>query len=72
MNLDRAEQLLALATNAGTTEDERRNAAMALCRLLKQDDFFPQIRSLIKWSNDVHAWLRNHFLPMMRLKAAQR
>ena len=34
--LARTRQLVALATNAGTTIDEQRNAALAACRLIGQ------------------------------------
>ncbi len=38
--------LLALATNPGTTEDERRSAAVKLARLMKEEDFFGEVEKL--------------------------
>lgn len=47
MDLDRAEQLLRLAVDPGTTEEERRTAAMALARTMHDSDFFPAVRKVV-------------------------
>jgi hypothetical protein len=47
MNLDRARKLLALATDDGTTEDERRTSAVALAKMMKDDDFLDKIQKVI-------------------------
>jgi len=47
MDLDRADKLLALATDASTTEEERRTAAVVLVRLMKDTEFLSHVRELI-------------------------
>ena len=56
----KAEKLLALATNAGTTEEERRSAAMKLARMLADTEFFADYKKITDWSRKVLDWLKKN------------
>jgi hypothetical protein len=48
MRLDQAEKLLALATDVRGNDQECRNAAMHVCRFLKEKDVFGMLRKLVE------------------------
>ena len=56
MDMDRAERLLRLALDQGTTEEERRTAAMALARLIADSDFLPTVRNLVAHVHATNRW----------------
>jgi hypothetical protein len=68
-NIDRAEQLLRLAVDAGTTEEERRSAAVALAKMLHTTDFFPTVRTLLCRVQVLVDWFRQNRPSLNRMGA---
>lgn len=58
LDLDRVEKLLRLATDPGTSEEERRTAAAILANTLRDTDFFATVRRLTKSVGEVLDWFR--------------
>lgn len=58
MDLDRAEKFLSLATDASTTEEERRTAAAKLAALMKETEFLPAIRKLVAYMDKIEKLMR--------------
>lgn len=63
MDLNRADKLLALATDDSTTEEERRTAAVKLARMMREDSFLSNIRELVSTLEQMEVFSKRNGVP---------